>query len=938
MSAHWALPILVVSCFTIQGTVTATPDYRDALSKALLFFDGQRSGNLTSAAIKTRTTWRGDSGLTDGKAQKVDLVGGYYDGAGNVKYGLPLAFSLTLLSWAAVDYQQQLAAVSGQLTAARDAIRWGTDYLLKAHSGANELWVQVGDGPSDDLCWQRPEDMTTDRTAYRVNATLPGSDVAGETAAAMAAASLVFAKVDPAYSSLLLNRSQQLFAFADTYRGVYSDSIPIARRNYPSWTGYEDELAWAAAWLHRATGSSQYVDYLVAQDEQLQGSSQSSTEFSWDDKFAGAQVLMAKVLLQGSSGGGASNLSSAAQMVVEGYRAMADAFACAYMPDNSLHSIYVTPGGLVYVRSRNSQYASSAAFLLLLYSDYLASANQTLSCDGTKYTPPDMVAFAQSQVDYLLGVNPLNASYMVGFGQSYPQKLRHRAASIVSFNADSTPVTCEGGKSEWLMSADPNPNAHTGAIVGGPDADDAFSDDRLLAAFNEPSLFTNAAAVGALARLVAGALPPGPSPPPAPPSPPIPPSPPPAPPPPPRPPQPPPPPPSPPSPPPSPPPPASQVTITCIISGGWVADGKEVAQWGCMLSNTGALYPVTGISLLCSAFQPQQYWNIDPLACALPDWARNLGPGGSASFGFIQEKAVTPQFSVLGYFSNAPPSPSPDGGSSPPLSSSPPPPSPQLSPPPPPSPPSPTSSPRPPPPTSSPPQPPPPLPSPSPPLPATTTPPASPSPSSSLSVEHSLLYEWPPDAAAFNITITNPSTSTAVAVTISVTLLVDDPPITSVWGLASAGSSGISDLGRMKIVSLYRVAANLLPMLPGETAQVGYIKSGQPGNVSIAEVVWLEQSPPPPSPPTKRPPPPPPTKRPPPPRPPRPPPPRPPRPPPRPPPPKPPRPPPPRPPKPPPRPPPRPPLRPPPRPPHGRPPALPHALPQELLPPKQCSL
>ncbi|CAI5483781.1 unnamed protein product [Closterium sp. Yama58-4] len=465
--AHEALLILVISCLAISPTVTAAPDYRDALSKALLFFDGQRSGNLSGAAIKTRTTWRGDSALTDGKAQKVDLVGGYYDGAGNVKYGLPLAFSLTLLSWAAVDYQSQLAASGSQLSAARDAIRWGTDYLLKAHTSANELWVQVGDGPSDDLCWQRPEDMTTDRTAYRVNATRPGSDVAGETAAAMAAASLVFAKVDPSYSSLLLNRSQQLFAFADTYRGVYSDSIPIARRNYPSWTGYEDELAWAAAWLHRATGSTQYLEYLAGNDEQLQGSSQSTTEFSWDDKFVGAQVLLAKVALQGS---GAANLSVAAQAVVEGYRGMADAFACAYMPDNPLHSIYITPGGLVYIRARNSQYATSAAFLLLLYSDYLASANQTLSCDGTQYSPADMAAFSKSQMDYLLGVNPLNASYMVGFGQSYPQKLRHRGASIVSFKADSTPVTCEGGKAEWLMSPDPNPNVHVGAIVGGPDA------------------------------------------------------------------------------------------------------------------------------------------------------------------------------------------------------------------------------------------------------------------------------------------------------------------------------------------------------------------------------------------------------------------------------------------------------------------------------------
>ena len=40
-----------------------------------------------------------------------------------------------------------------------------------------------------------------ERPAYRVDASCPGSDVAGETAAAMAASSLVFAEDDPAYAA-----------------------------------------------------------------------------------------------------------------------------------------------------------------------------------------------------------------------------------------------------------------------------------------------------------------------------------------------------------------------------------------------------------------------------------------------------------------------------------------------------------------------------------------------------------------------------------------------------------------------------------------------------------------------------------------------------------------------------------------------------------------
>lgn len=69
---------------------------------------------------------------------------------------------------------------------------------------------QVGDGDTDHYCWQRPEDMTTSRHAYKVDENNPGSDIAGETAAAMAAASIVFRKTNPHYSHLLLHHAEQV--------------------------------------------------------------------------------------------------------------------------------------------------------------------------------------------------------------------------------------------------------------------------------------------------------------------------------------------------------------------------------------------------------------------------------------------------------------------------------------------------------------------------------------------------------------------------------------------------------------------------------------------------------------------------------------------------------------------------------------------------------
>ncbi|XP_022145997.1 endoglucanase 6-like [Momordica charantia] len=280
---------LFLLCFV--PFAAAAHDYGLALSKSLLFFEAQRSGFLPR---NQRVTWRDHSGLHDGKASGVDLVGGYYDAGDNVKFGLPMAFTVTMMSWSILEYRTQLAA-GGELGHAMDAVKWGTDYFIKAHTEPNVLYGEVGDGNSDHYCWQRPEDMTTDRRAYRIDPSNPGSDLAGETAAAMAAASLVFRHSNPAYANELLNHAYQLFDFADKYRGKYDSSITVAQKYYRSVSGYNDELLWAAAWLYQASNNQYYLKYLADNGDAMGGTGWSMTEFSWDVKYAGVQILVAKV-------------------------------------------------------------------------------------------------------------------------------------------------------------------------------------------------------------------------------------------------------------------------------------------------------------------------------------------------------------------------------------------------------------------------------------------------------------------------------------------------------------------------------------------------------------------------------------------------------------------------------------------------------------------
>ncbi|KAF3525915.1 hypothetical protein F2Q69_00046479 [Brassica cretica] len=191
--------LLLTVLLAAATTAAEYYNYGSALDKTFLFFEAQRSGKLPATL---RVKWRGHSGLKDGLAQGVSLEGGYYDAGDHVKFGLPMAFSVTMLSWAAVDNRKELSGLN-QMQQTLWSIRWGTDYFIKAHPQPNVLWGQVGDGQSDHYCWQRAEDMTTSRTAYKLDQYHPGSDLAGETAAAFAAASLAFKPYNSSYSTIL---------------------------------------------------------------------------------------------------------------------------------------------------------------------------------------------------------------------------------------------------------------------------------------------------------------------------------------------------------------------------------------------------------------------------------------------------------------------------------------------------------------------------------------------------------------------------------------------------------------------------------------------------------------------------------------------------------------------------------------------------------------
>jgi hypothetical protein len=445
------------------GVASAAPkfNYAEALQKSILFYEAQRSGPVPAW---NRLDWKGPSALEDGKDVGVDLSGGWYDAGDNVKFNFPMAASATLLAWGALEYAEAYSK-SGQMPFLLNNLRWVADYFVKCHPEPDVLYGQVGDGDKDHAFWGAAEIMQMDRPAFKVDAANPGSDLAGETAAALAALSMVFRSADAAYADKLLLHARQLYEFADKHRGVYSEAITNAKAFYNSWSGFNDELVWGALWLHQATKDPAYLakaeaGYAALSTEPQQTMKSFRWTHAWDDKSYGCYVLLAKITGK------------------DAYRQDAERWLDYWTVGVGEQKVTYTPGGLAWLDQWGSlRYAMNTSLLAFIYSDWVADA-------AKKKRYHD---FAVRQADYVLGENPSNRSFVVGFGVNPPTKPHHR--------------TAHGSWADNLTVPEESRHILYGALVGGPGKDDKYADSRQDYVMNEVATDYNAAFTGVMARM-----------------------------------------------------------------------------------------------------------------------------------------------------------------------------------------------------------------------------------------------------------------------------------------------------------------------------------------------------------------------------------------------------------------------------------------------------
>jgi Ca2+-binding RTX toxin-like protein len=442
-------------------------DYSTVLNKSMLFYYAQRAGNLPD---DNPIEWRGDSVLNDGSDVGRDLSGGWFDAGDNLKLGFPMASAATMLAWGGVSFEEGYSSTGAKIDLVSH-LKWVNDYFLNAYDDKNTETIaddvfhgQVGKVSVDHDHWGAVEDLPDDmyRPTYSIDKDNPGSDLAAETAAAMASSSIVFrAEGMDEYADLLVEKSISLYNFAETYRGKYSNSIPDAKEVYGS-NEYVDELGWGAAWVYKATGDSSYLD--KAEDyAQQKNLAYPNWTLNWSDKAYGLNLIL---------------LEETGKDI---YVNRIEKHLNYWMSDKITH----TPGtetndGLAWIDSWGSnRYAANTAFLATEYAKYLFNNGINIEYANT------LVDFATDQIDYMLGDNPDGQSFVVGFGDKSPLNPHHANAS---------------GYTNW---GEPGSEKHIleGALVGGPDKYGNYNDSQDDYIQNEVAVDYNAGFSGALAGL-----------------------------------------------------------------------------------------------------------------------------------------------------------------------------------------------------------------------------------------------------------------------------------------------------------------------------------------------------------------------------------------------------------------------------------------------------
>lgn len=546
----FTLAILSISCLWL---VPNDYDFGQVLGLALQFYEAQHVGKVNQA--NRHIWWRSDAFVNQTyqyNSQQGSITAGYFDNYGFVRMTYTTALSMVMLAWSKLEFPMGYSVSNNDVYVA-NTINHGIKYITQAivykggisNSTSSEiiaLVALVGDVEKDKApaAWTRPETYKpTSGTGGKglpvgfIDKTSPGTDVAAMSAAALAAASATGIG-NQIQNMRWYNQSVALYMFAMSNKNVWSNNAKLAAQAgymYMSYS-YNDDLAFAAAWIFRACLNNyrrynkqiqiQQCGVLYAQ------AVQHYTAWTANDNnpnLPDASALRRRTTLNPYVFN-YENVGYAAAVLLyqqskflkrnteaKFFRGHLDLFMNVWLGKNinkgrkwvsytKRGMAFQNPAGQENIPYETFPYQGgmgntmNAAYLALMYSKVGLSSTRE---------DKQIRCWSRGQLGYALGDG--GRSYVVGYKPNYPQQTPHKAASCQGIPT-TDPYQMELNECTYdtaYQTSNPNPHIVYGALVGGPRRDDSFSDERDMDILRNPSvaatLLNNAGFTATLAGL-----------------------------------------------------------------------------------------------------------------------------------------------------------------------------------------------------------------------------------------------------------------------------------------------------------------------------------------------------------------------------------------------------------------------------------------------------
>lgn len=420
-------------------------NYAKLLQESLYLYDANMCGSDVSA--KSEFSWRSNCHTEDAKTtyngKTVDVSGGYHDAGDHAKFGLPQAYSATVLGLAHMEFAEAFADTATEAHYKRIMDRF-VDYferctVLGSDGSVQAFCYQVGDGNVDHGYWGAPEKQSSrSGQATFTSDSDTCTDIVSETAAALAAYYINYK------DKKALSYAEKLFTYADTKAKKNSSGPASSFYNSDSW---EDDYALAAALLYKATGKSAYA---TKYNNVYGGRTNPNWALCWN------------------------NVAQAALL---------------YSPNSSKKSVFVeNQSGLIASKTQ-----SGDNNFCLIDSWGSARYNTAHQMTGlmydTIYGKTDYSSWANGQMKYILGNNAGSKCFVVGYNKYSSKYPHHRASSGYQGSVTGNAYTKQA-------------HVLVGALVGGPaGSSTTYVDSSEDYNQNEVALDYNAGLVGAAAGL-----------------------------------------------------------------------------------------------------------------------------------------------------------------------------------------------------------------------------------------------------------------------------------------------------------------------------------------------------------------------------------------------------------------------------------------------------